>query len=150
MRRRLLILTVISLATTLMWLATRDGAHVEGPNLWYSGGVFLTASNADFDKDPDFTASRRVAYHDFWNYGIVASWHDASDNSFRWVIRIAHVHDLLTAGIFALIFVWAFLALRHATRRPSPQVSKPCAICRYDLTGNVSGVCPECGSRVSV
>jgi hypothetical protein len=23
-----------------------------------------------------------------------------------------------------------------------------CMICRYDLTGNVSGVCPECGTKV--
>ena len=30
-------------------------------------------------------------------------------------------------------------------RRPQPG---RCAGCNYDLTGNVSGVCPECGRKV--
>ena len=27
------------------------------------------------------------------------------------------------------------------------QLNGQCATCGYDLTGNVSGVCPECGTR---
>ena len=25
-----------------------------------------------------------------------------------------------------------------------------CQVCGYDLTGNVSGICPECGGKISV
>ena len=33
--------------------------------------------------------------------------------------------------------------------RPKAIVGGKCARCTYDLTGNVSGVCPECGLRVA-
>ena len=37
------------------------------------------------------------------------------------------------------LFVW------HRKRRPS---TTRCARCSYDLTGNISGICPECGTKV--
>jgi hypothetical protein len=37
-------------------------------------------------------------------------------------------------------FLW-----RRERKRPRPG---HCPHCRYDLTGNVSGVCPECGDQV--
>lgn len=33
-------------------------------------------------------------------------------------------------------------------RAPKPQAGH-CATCDYNLTGNVSGVCPECGRRIA-
>ena len=33
-------------------------------------------------------------------------------------------------------------------RRYRKLMSKHCSLCGYDLTGNVSGVCPECGEAV--
>jgi hypothetical protein len=39
-----------------------------------------------------------------------------------------------------------FLTLRRAP--PPSTKSPPCAECNYDLTGNVSGICPECGTRL--
>jgi hypothetical protein len=45
----------------------------------------------------------------------------------------------------ALGLVVGLLALRLRPRRPLPGI---CHACRYDLTGNVSGVCPECGTEV--
>lgn len=33
-------------------------------------------------------------------------------------------------------------------KRPPPAPSPRCEVCEYDLTGNVSGVCPECGAPV--
>ena len=38
-----------------------------------------------------------------------------------------------------------YLILWWLGRRPARGV---CHSCRYDLTGNVSGVCPECGTEV--
>lgn len=42
-----------------------------------------------------------------------------------------------------LIAVPSLIAWRSTTRRPGH-----CRKCQYDLTGNVSGVCPECGTEV--
>ncbi len=33
-------------------------------------------------------------------------------------------------------------------RRTRPVPAGACASCRYDLTGNVSGICPECGTPI--
>lgn len=44
---------------------------------------------------------------------------------------------------FLLISLVAGSLIAYDTRRP---LSGKCA-CGYDLTGNVSGVCPECGTR---
>ena len=41
--------------------------------------------------------------------------------------------------------VFGLIALRVPPRRPSPGL---CPSCRYDLTGNVSGTCPECGKAI--
>ena len=41
----------------------------------------------------------------------------------------------------AMLNVW----LRHSLRLQRIRLGR-CAACNYDLTGNVSGVCPECGS----
>ena len=38
----------------------------------------------------------------------------------------------------------ATLIGRRATRRPPPRY---CLNCSYNLTGNVSGTCPECGAK---
>ena len=56
---------------------------------------------------------------------------------------------LIHAGILAAVFV--FIALLHAigrrrTLRDRFGTGPRCARCSYDLTGNQSGVCPECGT----
>lgn len=45
---------------------------------------------------------------------------------------------VVSAALFVTGFLW------FADRRRLGE----CAGCRYDLTGNVSGVCPECGTAV--
>jgi hypothetical protein len=46
----------------------------------------------------------------------------------------------------ALGLVLGLLALRLRRQKPAPGI---CTGCGYDLTGNVSGVCPECGAPVT-
>lgn len=48
--------------------------------------------------------------------------------------------------IVVLLAVFA-LTFRLATTAP-PLAPTQCRACRYDLTGNCSGVCPECGTPV--
>lgn len=42
----------------------------------------------------------------------------------------------------------AFAVARGSFRRWRSRSQGRCSKCRYDLTGNVSGVCPECGTAV--
>ena len=59
---------------------------------------------------------------------------------------------LIHSGILGAVFVF-IAALHKIGRRRSLRArfdSAPrCARCTYDLTGNLSGVCPECGTRVA-
>lgn len=61
---------------------------------------------------------------------------------------------LVSLGLFLsiLCFVWllGLLWFRFVTApiRPRPDSHPRCTRCRYDLTGNASGTCPECGTAV--
>jgi hypothetical protein len=44
----------------------------------------------------------------------------------------------------------AILAIRRARHvREMQRRAGRCVACGYDLTGNISGICPECGTKVS-
>ena len=59
----------------------------------------------------------------------------------RWVFTAA------TDGLAALILAGPGVALAvWLARRPRPRPGR-CAGCGYDLTGNTSGRCPECGRK---
>lgn len=55
-------------------------------------------------------------------------------------VRVPLLHSLFVA------FVVTLLLFRIDQRRIVPG---HCADCRYNLTGNTSGVCPECGSKIA-
>jgi hypothetical protein len=58
-----------------------------------------------------------------------------------------HAGCMLTGLILAAISA-ALLVIR--TRAHVPRAEAPrCVRCRYDLTGNLSGVCPECGKPIA-
>lgn len=42
-----------------------------------------------------------------------------------------------------------FLGGRFGKRRDDRDAARRCRVCDYDLTGNQSGVCPECGTVIS-
>jgi len=59
-------------------------------------------------------------------------------------IRVMEVPDWFITTISALPAAWiGFRALRRG------KLQRACPACGYDLTGNVSGVCPECGMAAS-
>jgi predicted RNA-binding Zn-ribbon protein involved in translation (DUF1610 family) len=60
--------------------------------------------------------------------------------------RVVYLPDwLVTAVLFAL----AAPPLARAAVRRSRQRRSLCATCGYNLTGNTSGVCPECGTQMT-
>ena len=64
----------------------------------------------------------------------------------------------LTIAVFGLVLVLLCLAIRviglwfvrSFIRRLVVQTGSLCWTCAYDLTGNESGVCPECGTKIGV
>ncbi len=53
---------------------------------------------------------------------------------------------LLLSLLFPSYALWRFL--RGPRYHPPLPPDGRCAYCDYDLTGNVSGVCPECGNQI--
>jgi hypothetical protein len=49
----------------------------------------------------------------------------------------------------ALLSISPAVTLARGYRRYRREGASRCLTCGYDLTGNVSGVCPECGTRIS-
>jgi hypothetical protein len=62
-----------------------------------------------------------------------------------WIWDIVVVPQWFIAALFAIApSIWLIRRLR-ATSHPPPGL---CKSCNYDLTGNTSGTCPECGMRI--
>ena len=48
-----------------------------------------------------------------------------------------------------LVLIWWFIQYQYAVpSHPPAGRRKTCPACGYDLTGNTSGICPECGTPV--
>lgn len=51
----------------------------------------------------------------------------------------------LAAPLWGILWAWLYVRVLNHLGRQSTQ--NRCFECGYDLTGNVSGICPECGTR---
>ena len=59
---------------------------------------------------------------------------------------VATILAMAAAGAALQCWSW-WTSVRPRDQYVRQQLSGRCAECGYDLTGNVSGVCPECGTR---
>ncbi|MFH1109328.1 MAG: hypothetical protein V1790_09060 [Planctomycetota bacterium] len=60
-------------------------------------------------------------------------------------LRVFAASLIVLGGLQWVLVAQVVLALK---RRRRPLDPNTCPKCRYDLTGNVSGVCPECGTAI--
>ncbi|MDB5294616.1 MAG: hypothetical protein JWO31_599 [Phycisphaerales bacterium] len=59
------------------------------------------------------------------------------------------VRHVAVAGCASILpALWVAAAVVRRVRRGRRRASGRCLACGYDLTGNASGACPECGARV--
>jgi hypothetical protein len=109
-----------------------------GPALWIALLATAIASRRWRDVLLQLTLATAVLCAMAWlihpNYPLNA-WGIVRNDSLFWAIVL-----LIASGI-------ALAMARLARRMPRPTTAR-CPACDYDLTGNVSGVCPECGAPV--
>lgn len=60
----------------------------------------------------------------------------------RWEVRFPHWFSML------MLTIVPTLAVFQGYRRYCRMMSNRCFECVYDLTGNLSGICPECGTAI--
>jgi hypothetical protein len=93
----------------------------------------------------------------FSRWAIATAAHAAVALALSLVALVLDINDVLNVlplvtGILLILllgapffgYVWANFYVERYNRR----IPKHFCTCGYDLTGNVSGVCPECGARV--
>lgn len=64
------------------------------------------------------------------------------------VIMITSVHVRLWAPALLLLLYPTFTIIRSSARRNRRRRKGLCINCGYNLTGNLTGVCPECGRQI--
>jgi hypothetical protein len=66
----------------------------------------------------------------------------------QWLMGTQNTMIWLMAGLYqGLILLIGVVIAVQPRERPA---RFPCRRCHYDLTGNESGICPECGAHVEV
>lgn len=56
--------------------------------------------------------------------------------------------EALSGGLSVLAMCFIYVGFAYSVRRLVMDSESACTVCGYDLTGNTSGVCPECGSAI--
>ncbi len=124
-------------------------------SLWYASGVILPgrtyigthnamiiAIREDDDSRPDTSLENHFLGPQFAGFGLVWLHYEYYSNNHGEAGYIAEIPFWLLLCIVATPTAW----LWHRDRRRIP--AGHCLRCGYDLTGNTSGVCSECGEKL--
>ena len=128
---------VITLVLSLRWSLGIITPHVMNVGGIPYNGVFVNEANFAFVTVPPLdtwhvvTGARMPRWQMSW-------WRPTIDDVFFGARCLPIIYPLLLMSIPS-----ALLWRRHRLALPGH-----CCRCSYDLTGNVSGVCPECGTEV--
>jgi len=116
-----------------------------GPGLFFGAYDIAVAANyrpryllTPLDQAKYYTRSRWDPRLDLRNY-------DRVKFSFRHVINISFGYPLVVTGILPCAAALRLYRRRRTLWRRSHEL---CSTCSYDLTANISGICPECGTAV--
>jgi hypothetical protein len=147
-------LAVLTVHDRLPW--TTPNTHHLGRWNWYVwGGRLFIHHSYDVDKADtpprDFRAGKWRARHEVFSF-----FPPDSDGEPDQTQPIRHVATLnLRIPTWPLLILLGFyptyvLVSARKRRRERMRRQGLCVECSYNLTGNTSGVCPECGKRVDL
>ena len=158
-------LTLAALGTAGVWVASctvvppflRDsnGVHAVGQTFWFNdgrgswgwcAGDISRRSELKFMvvTKPSNSHAVREGSHGFAGFGwsrFVIPFQGG-----HWLTRSIYMPTWAPVVVFGTYPVLAFI--RGPLRRWRRRRKGWCVHCGYNLTGNVSGVCPECGERI--
>jgi hypothetical protein len=93
----------------------------------------------------DFYATLKQWYPGWFRSGLFTYWIREGGRTFR--LDLLNVHALYYYVPTTLVGILCYIWLTRFVEK-SRGLKNVCVVCEYDLTGNVSGVCPECGTPV--
>lgn len=144
--RFLLAMSVLSVA---MWAASYARFFYRAPNSLFgfqTGTVQVQFKSTPWKQRPSPWPDS-VAYRLGWHYmgyrGLATRWWPAGTRRANfWAV---HIPLWMPAVLFGASFRYVYPPYRRYKRRKRLGL---CLTCGYDLTGNESGKCPECGTAV--
>jgi hypothetical protein len=149
-------LTVLSLVMCAGTIALCVGSLIAPLNLsrWYGDGRGMATLTAErgavrfsgYDQSPNVGGSYGATTVHSWAGVRVRQTLRARPTNRHVEVSIAL--PFIMACVLPVPMLWGLLwgwRTFHARRRPWGL----CPACDYDLTGNVSGVCPECGMKIA-
>jgi hypothetical protein len=131
------------------WSDTRYELHFSRGKIAYANVADYCRPVAQWDKEPlrlgraSFGVGRFRAPPGDMKSGVgsFASYKSSVDRGMlRVYLRVVPLAWVMVAA--AILPVWDVVRRMRRTR------AGRCAVCHYDLTGNTSGICPECGTAV--
>ena len=161
---------VLAVASTALWAwsfrranAIQFGGQARTCVVWWAGGRVIahvrTAHESgktgwrwhsyhEYGDEPwenyiPGVAGRKLAWGDF---GYVKGSYLANSASIRGRFRMIVFPGWLPPIVLGLLPAWWFPRLRRARRARRRLAAGLCVQCAYDLRGNPTGVCPECGT----
>ena len=150
MKRRLLnILAVLSLAmeitAAVAWILS-----YACPHLWHSAAAEGTYSCFVESSDGALYVTRlspvpfrALNASEWWLLGVRYVSTGALDDRTR-TLLVPYRVVAVAGAILPAIWLWRYRRHRRLRSDGMPH----CAKCDYNLTGNISGICPECGTPV--
>lgn len=136
-RRRLRIAATVSFAAAGVVLAAAVASLWYAVTAWNTAAVYSGAAVYSFERPPSPLAFELHDLRNYpWSMRLLLALGIAPDSQRTDVVVVP-----LWPAVLLLLLLGA--ALRYRGTRPAPG---HCRRCDYDLTGNTSGRCPECGA----
>lgn len=124
---------------------TRQPAQVRNYSDAYPGGWAYFSNRQQFPVYPSMLVPRPSLFSRLGFYFMVDRAKPFNDLDGHWSLGLVAPHWFLALLFSPAPLVWLLLTLRRHRTARRRRLGR-CLACGYDLTGNVSGVCPECGS----
>lgn len=139
------IFLMMFLSSIALWAMSYARFYYRAPSSLFAtqrGSVQLLFKSIPWDQKEDQIAFR-LGWHYMGYRGFATRWWVAQKRGADyWLI---YVPLWIPTVLFGASFWYVYVPYRRHMRRKR---LGQCLSCGYDLTGNESGVCPECGTKV--